>query len=171
MRFYDKLDINHYKISGIIEKLEQIDPLRNRYYADCKSKWVTKSLVKSIIKDNSDVDFTILRSQNLTILPDPVKFCYLKRIDLSGNLLRDCGFVTALISVVELNLESNLLGSLDGIEHLRHLTRLNVSNNKIKSLQGCESLQNVPTLKAIDIHGNMLTLAEIEIVNKWINVC
>lgn len=127
---------------------------------DGNDKPVAFSLEDLIMTLPSDVEVEkvtalSLGSRNIAALPPQLAFLKgVRKVDLSGNRLRDVAPLAKMTGVVQLNLANNLISSLEALRPLRKLTVLNVAGNRLANLAGIEVM---PDLSALIVPDNQLT--------------
>jgi len=87
----------------------------------------------SLIDHSPDSETIILKGLNLTALYYPERLCFMKKIDLSDNDLKNCGSLSALLLCQDLNLTNNCLRSSVDLSRevigLKHLQTLELKGN------------------------------------------
>lgn len=79
----------------------------------------------------------------------------IKRLNLSGNLIRDMDFTVEFPVLQELCISNNILSQVS-IKPLRNLVKLNLSSNFIKNTDGLKK-EILPVLRFLDLCNNLVS--------------
>ena len=77
-----------------------------------------------------------------------------KRMNISGNLIKDMNFTGDFPALQELCVSNNILTEIS-IKTLKYLMKLNLSSNFIKNVKGLRK-DNLPALKYLDLSNNLI---------------
>lgn len=114
-------------------KLAQVDSLRAGYYSDLSSQiQMELQLLSTPLQDTF-----LLNNSSLTCLYHTQYLILVKKVDLSGNKLkdRDLKCLYSLVNCTDLNLDSNLIIGLQFLPILNHLKTLSVQLNPLDNTE------------------------------------
>ncbi|XP_037796273.1 geranylgeranyl transferase type-2 subunit alpha-like [Penaeus monodon] len=142
------------KISSYLSQLQDLDPLRTKYYADMKSKLsMETALKKHRLTTENDAQFR-LNGRSLTRIAFSHLLACSKSVDLSCNELSSIQPLKSLVACKELLLDDNQIVDITPLAFLKRLEKLSLSKNKIDSLDQLKPLQGIVTLKELTLSSN-----------------
>ncbi|XP_029653078.1 geranylgeranyl transferase type-2 subunit alpha [Octopus sinensis] len=142
-------DINNY-----LNTLSQIDPKRDNYYKDYKSKVTIENQIKSM--DGSQAKL-VLKGLDLSTVYHLEHLVSVQVLDLSSNNISRLHTFAYLQSVESLDLDHNKINSIEGLGLLPNLTHLSLRHNCLLKVDDLRPLQSCAALKELNLEGNALT--------------
>ncbi|CAI9744170.1 geranylgeranyl transferase type-2 subunit alpha-like [Octopus vulgaris] len=142
-------DINNY-----LNTLSQIDPKRDNYYKDYKSKVTIENQIKSM--DGSQAKL-VLKGLDLSTVYHLEHLVSVQVLDLSSNNISRLHTFAYLQSVESLDLDHNKINSVEGLGLLPNLTHLSLRHNCLLKVDDLRPLQSCAALKELNLEGNALT--------------
>lgn len=141
------------QIEDFLSELCRVDPMRQNYYMDLRSKFVAERIIENLT--DQDIKIT-LASSGLTSIRHADHLILMQQVDLSGNSITSLRPLRCLINLRHLNVDDNKVENCAGLEHLPELSTLSLRNNSISSIGGLEPLGTCPKLTDLRLEGNTL---------------
>lgn len=149
------LDSTRYdtEIKNNLEKLQSIDPKRERYYIDFGSKVLIENKIKAMELNESMLQLSHL---DLTAAYHMEHLLTLQDLDVSHNQITSVKNFAYLQCLEVLNLDDNQLENVEGLEFLPSIVSLSLRGNLLEKLEVLKPLQQCKTLVMLCLGGNPL---------------
>ncbi|XP_074594770.1 geranylgeranyl transferase type-2 subunit alpha-like [Brevipalpus obovatus] len=132
------------------EELRALDPMRENYYLDQKSKCVIESNLEQAQNSNRFQ----LTDSSLTCLYHVNRLTHLRHLDLSGNCFsRIPDLFNSLVVLEELILDRNQIRFIQKTFRMTSLKKLSLNDNALE-IEALEPLKNCSALKTLSIRKN-----------------
>ncbi|CAE1319070.1 RABGGTA [Acanthosepion pharaonis] len=141
------------EIKNNLEKLQSIDPKRERYYNDFGSKIVIENQIKTMDPLESMLQ---LNNLSLTAAYHMEYLLILQDLDVSHNHITNVKNFAYLQCLEVLNLDDNQLDNVDGLEFLPSIVSISLRRNFLANLEVLRPLQRCKTLVMLCLDGNPL---------------
>ncbi|KAG7172086.1 Geranylgeranyl transferase type-2 subunit alpha-like [Homarus americanus] len=139
------------KIHSYLSQLQELDVLRNKYYADMKSKLAMETSLKQyriVAEVGSKFE---LSGHSLTRITLSHLLASTASIDLSRNDLTSISPLSNLVACRKLILDDNQIQNLAPLAGLKALESLSLTHNKIQSLEQLKVLEGLSALTELNI--------------------
>ncbi|XP_045610595.1 geranylgeranyl transferase type-2 subunit alpha [Procambarus clarkii] len=144
------------KIHSYLSQLQELDPLRSKYYLDMKSKLTMETALQHhriVAEIGSKFQ---LSNSHLTRITLSHLLASTISVDLSCNDLISISPLQNLVACRILNLDNNQIQNLAPLASLTNLETLSVANNKIDNLDQLKVLKGLPNLIELNVSSNRI---------------
>ncbi|TPX32726.1 hypothetical protein SmJEL517_g04199 [Synchytrium microbalum] len=156
---------------SLLNELILLDPLRQHYFEDLRSKFIWRKLTANISKRVNNVTLADYSraihaahvsypNQKLTTIPQPYLLTLQSTINLSQNSLRSMASARAFAFVKILGLDDNGIERIEGLSGMPLLDTLSLKRNKINRRDGLLGLRDAVRLDELYLEGLWQNVSE-----------